>query len=161
VSGPYQFRPFTADDLPLMARWLQRPHMAEWWGDPDQQLAIVRADIDDPAMDQYLVLFADTPFAYLQCYRMTHWNDCFGPQPVGTLGIDQSIGEADMVGRGHGSAFIRQFTDALLAAGTPRIVTDPAPGNGRAIRCYEKAGFHRDRAVETPDGPALLMVREK
>jgi aminoglycoside 6'-N-acetyltransferase len=161
VSGPYQFRPFTADDLPLMARWLQRPHMAEWWGDPDQQLAIVRADIDDPAMDQYLVLFADTPFAYLQCYRMTHWNDCFGPQPVGSLGIDQSIGEADMVGRGHGSAFIRQFTDGLLAAGTPRIVTDPAPGNGRAIRCYEKAGFHRDRAVETPDGPALLMVREK
>ena len=30
----------------------------------------------------------------------------------------------------------------------------------RAIRAYEKAGFHSDRMVDTPDGPALLMVRD-
>ena len=30
---------------------------------------------------------------------------------------------------------------------------------GRAVRAYEKAGFQRDRMVDTPDGPALLMVR--
>jgi aminoglycoside 6'-N-acetyltransferase len=65
-----------------------------------------------------------------------------------------------MIGRGHGSGFIRQFTDRLLASGIPRVVTDPDPLNVRAIRAYEKAGFVRDRMVETPDGPALLMVRE-
>lgn len=161
MSGPYQFRPFTADDLPLMASWLRRPHLAEWWGDPEEQLAGLREDLTDPAMDQYLVLFGDRPLAYLQCYRLTAWNDGFGPQPEGTRGIDQSIGDVEMVGRGHGSAFIRQFTDALLAGGTPRIVTDPSPRNGRAIRCYEKAGFVRDRVVDTPDGPALLMVRDR
>jgi len=32
--------------------------------------------------------------------------------------------------------------------------------NQRAIRAYEKAGFARDRMVDTPDGPALLMLRE-
>ena len=37
-------------------------------------------------------------------------------------------------------------------------VIDPDPANTRAIRAYEKAGFERDR-IETPDGPALLMVR--
>ncbi|NEL52379.1 GNAT family N-acetyltransferase, partial [Escherichia coli] len=42
----------------------------------------------------------------------------------------------------------------------PRIVTDPSPANARAIRAYEKAGFRRERLVETPDGPALLMSRE-
>ena len=160
MTGIYQFRPFTADDLPLMASWLKRPHMAEWWGDPEEQLAGLREDLDHPAMDQYLVITGGTPFAYMQCYRLTAWNDGFGPQPDGTRGIDQSIGDPEMINRGHGSAFIRQFTDALLAAGTPRIVTDPSPGNGRAIRCYEKAGFRRDRVVDTPDGPALLMVRE-
>jgi aminoglycoside 6'-N-acetyltransferase len=40
------------------------------------------------------------------------------------------------------------------------MVTDPDPRNARALRAYEKAGFVRDRVVETPDGPALLMVRE-
>jgi aminoglycoside 6'-N-acetyltransferase len=47
----------------------------------------------------------------------------------------------------------------LLAAGTPRILTDPDPINERAVRAYEKAGFGRDRLVDTPDGIALLMVR--
>jgi aminoglycoside 6'-N-acetyltransferase len=64
-----------------------------------------------------------------------------------------------MLDRGHGSGFIRAFTDRLLASGTPRIVIDPDPANARAIRAYENAGFERDRIVHTPDGPALLMVR--
>jgi aminoglycoside 6'-N-acetyltransferase len=65
-----------------------------------------------------------------------------------------------MVGHGHGSAFVRAFADQLLAAETPRVVTDPDPDNARAIRAYEKAGFRRDRLVETPDGTALLMIRD-
>jgi aminoglycoside 6'-N-acetyltransferase len=64
-----------------------------------------------------------------------------------------------MLGHGHGSSFVRGFAGNLLASGTPRVVTDPDPANPRAIRAYEKAGFCRDRIVETPDGPALLMVR--
>jgi aminoglycoside 6'-N-acetyltransferase len=55
---------------------------------------------------------------------------------------------------------IRAFADQLLASGTPRVVIDPDPTNARAIRAYEKAGFCRDRVVDTPDGPALLMVRD-
>ena len=83
----------------------------------------------------------------------------FRPQPEGARGLDQFIGEADMLGRGHGSAFIRAFADRLLASGTPRVVIDPDPANKRAIRAYEKAGFRRERMVDTPDGPALLMAR--
>jgi aminoglycoside 6'-N-acetyltransferase len=64
-----------------------------------------------------------------------------------------------MIGRGHGSTFIRQFADGLLASGIPRIVTDPDPDNARAIRAYTKAGFQRERVIDTPDGPALMMVR--
>ena len=41
-----------------------------------------------------------------------------------------------------------------------RLVIDPDPANARAIRAYEKAGFRRGRVVDTPDGPALLMVRD-
>ena len=55
--------------------------------------------------------------------------------------------------------FIRRLSNGRLASGAPRIVTDPDPANLRAIRAYERAGFTRDRMVDTPDGPALLMVR--
>ena len=155
----YEFRPMTADDLPLVRRWLAMPHVAEWWGEPDEQFGLVSGDLTHPAMDQYIVASGDRPFGYLQCYQMTEWNTGFGPQPDDTRGIDQMIGEPDMIERGHGTALIRCFVENLLATGVPRVVTDPDPTNARAIRCYEKAGFARDRLVDTPDGVALLMVR--
>jgi aminoglycoside 6'-N-acetyltransferase len=150
----------TADDLPLVTRWLAMPHVTEWWGEPEAQFGLVTGDLAEPAMEQFIVAIDGRPFAYLQCYDLTVWNGGFGEQPFGTRGIDQFIGEPDMIGRGHGSAFIRAFIDGRLAAGMPRAVTDPDPSNARAVRAYEKAGFHRDRMVDTPDGPALLMVRD-
>ncbi len=159
VSTGYQFVPMAAADLPLVRRWLETPHVAEWWHDPAGQFELVSGDLDHPDMAQYIVAADGRPFAYLQCYNLSDWNTGFGPQPPGTRGLDQFIGDVDMVGRGHGSALIRDFTERLLARGTPRVVIDPDPANARAIRAYEKAGFARDRVVSTPDGPALLMVR--
>jgi aminoglycoside 6'-N-acetyltransferase len=155
----YQFLPMSAADLPLVRGWLAAPHVAQWWGDPDEQFGLVGEDLDQPAMDQFVVTIDGRPFAYLQCYDQTAWPDNgLGIHPSGTRGIDQFIGEPDMTGRGHGSFFIRAFIVALIKAGTPRVLTDPHPANARAIRAYEKAGFRKDRMVDTPDGRALLMV---
>jgi aminoglycoside 6'-N-acetyltransferase len=156
----YVFRPMSSADLPTIRRWLETPHVAQWWHDPSDQFELVSGDLDHPDMAQFIVTTDAREFGYLQCYNLSTWNTGFGPQPEGARGLDQFIGEADMLGGGHGSAFIRVFADRLLASGTPRIVIDPAPTNARAIRAYEKAGFSRDRVVDTPDGPALLMVRD-
>ena len=157
----YEFRSMTAQDLPTVRRWLQTPHVSEWWGDPDQQFALVSGNLSDPAMEQFVVSTEDRPFAYLQCYDPTAWpENGFGALPRGTRGIDQFIGEAHMIDKGHGSAMIRSFVDALLRSGTPRMVTDPDPANARAVKAYEKAGFRKTRLVNTPDGRALLMVRD-
>lgn len=156
----YVFRAMTAADLPTIERWLALPHVREWWGDPAEQHVLVSGDLDEPAMDQFIVSTGGNDFGYIQCYDLTVWNSGFGEHPRGTRGIDQFIGEPDMVGRGHGSAFIRAFVDEKLTAGAPRMVTDPDPENARAIRAYEKAGFEKVRLVDTPDGIALLMVRD-
>ena len=159
LSPDYQFVPLATADLPLVRRWLETPHVSEWWHDPAEQFELVSGDLDHPDMAQYIVALDRRPFGYLQCYKLSDWNTGSGPQPAGTRGLDQFIGDADMLDRGHGSAFIRSFTGRLLAHGTPRVVIDPDPANARAIRAYEKAGFSKDRTVDTPDGPALLMVR--
>ena len=156
----YAFRPMSADDLPVIKRWLETPHVRQWWHDPAEQFELVSGDLGHPDMAQFIVAAGDREFAYLQCYNLSAWNTGFGPQPNGTRGLDQFIGEADMLGCGHGAAFIRLFADQLFAAGTPRVVIDPDPANARAIRAYEKAGFRPDRIVDTPDGEALLMIRE-
>jgi aminoglycoside 6'-N-acetyltransferase len=159
VATRYEFVPMGAADLPLIRRWLEAPHVSEWWHDPAEQFELVSGDLDHPDMAQYIVALERRPFAYLQCYNLSDWNTGFGPQPSGTRGLDQFIGEANMLDRGHGSAFIRRFAEQLLAQGTPRVVIDPDPANARAIRACQKAGFSKDRLVDTPDGPALLMVR--
>ena len=158
---PYAFRPMTTADLVSVRRRLANAHVSEWWGDPQEQFALVSGDLDHRSMQQFVVELGAYPFAYLQCYDPAAWpNHGFGDLPIGAHGIDQFIGEVDMIGRGHGSALIRVFVDDLLTAGTPRVVTDPDPANTRAIRAYEKAGFRQERPVTTPDGDALLMVRD-
>jgi aminoglycoside 6'-N-acetyltransferase len=156
----YEFHSMTAADLPMMRRWLAAPHVVEWWGAADEQFELVRDDLANPDMDQFIVATDGRPFGYLQSYNLSAWpDDAFKGHPPGTRAIDQFIGELDMVDRGHGSGFIRAFVDGLLVAGTPRVITDPDPTNARAIRAYGKAGFREDGVVNTVEGPALLMVR--
>jgi len=94
ASQSYAFRPMTADDLPTVWRWLAKPHVAEWWGDPAEQFKLVSEDLTHPAMDQYIVEYDRRPFAYLQCYDPSAWpNHGFGQRPSGARGIDQFIGE--------------------------------------------------------------------
>ena len=155
----YVFRPMTPADLSIIRGWLETPEVVHWWGSPEEQYALVSGDLDHPDMDQFIVALEDRPFGYIQCYPLSTWNQGFGAHPAQTRGIDQFIGAPDMIGRGHGSSFIQQFVDALLTSGIPRVVTDPDPDNSRAIRAYAKAGFQSQGIVDTPEGPALLMVR--
>jgi aminoglycoside 6'-N-acetyltransferase len=159
MAPDYRFCPMTTADLAQVRRWLETPEVVRWWGQPDEQYALVSGDLDHPDMDQFIVAVGGRAFGYIQCYALSTWNQGFGAHPDATRGIDQFIGEPEMIGRDHGSSFIRQFADGLLASGTPRLVTDPDPDNGRAVRAYAKAGFQSERVVDTPEGPALLMVR--
>src|SRR5260370_40424401 len=102
----YRFRPRSAGDLPLVRNWLDVPHVAEWWHDPET-FEFVSSDLAHPDMAQFVVTADDRPLGYLQCYKMRDWHAGFGPQPAGTRGVDQFIGEPEMVGCGHGSAFVR------------------------------------------------------
>jgi aminoglycoside 6'-N-acetyltransferase-1b len=162
------FRPLAAADLPMLHAWLARPHVAEWWSPTptDRELEEEYGPLlaGDGPHRAYLALLDGTPVGFIQSYTpaVTHadgwWLDEHDP---GVRGIDQFLAHADQLGQGLGSALVRAFTDALLATpGVTRVQTDPDPTNGRAIRCYEKAGFRAVGEVDTPDGRALLMYRD-
>ena len=94
------------------------PHVAEWWGDPAEQYrAGQRRSRSSGHGPIHRVRLDRMPFGYIQCYDLSTWNTGFGPQPEGTRGIDQFIGEPDMIGRGHGSALHPQLRRRLLRAG--------------------------------------------
>src|SRR5213075_2225505 len=131
MAPDYVFRPMTSADLPLVRRWLAEPHVVQWWGDPSEQYDLVSGDLDEPAMDQFIVSAGSGDFAYLQCYDLTAWNSGFGEHPSGTSGIDQFIGEPDMIGRGHGSAFFAPSSTracAMVRRAWSPIPIRPTPG---------------------------------
>lgn len=158
----YVFRAVEADDLKLLADWLGKPHLAEWWGgDVEASLAGIREAIDSIDTEPLIVELDGRPIAYLQSYD-PHLEDDhpYQDQPFGTLGLDISIGPPELLGKGHGSAILRQFAGMLFEEGCPRLVIDPHPDNLRAIRAYEKAGFRACDRRDTPFGPALMMARD-
>jgi aminoglycoside 6'-N-acetyltransferase len=156
----YGFRRATVPDLPMIGQWLKTPEVVRWWGDPDEQYALIEGDLADPAMRLWIVSLDDRPFAYIQDYDPRDWGVAeLADLPPGARGIDQFIGEPEMIGRGHGSAFIRAHVDRLLADDAPLIFTDPDPENRRAVRAYEKAGFEQIGVRDLANGPAALMVR--
>src|SRR4051812_29487215 len=118
----YVFRPVSDADLAMIRGWLETPEVVRWWGLPGEQFALVSGDLEHPDMEQFIVVTDGQAFGYIQCYVLRTWNQGFGSHPPGTRGIDQFIGVPAMIGRGHGSGFIRQFVDALLASGIPRVV---------------------------------------
>jgi aminoglycoside 6'-N-acetyltransferase len=148
----YRFRPLSISDLPLVGQWLSHPHVADWWGDPVPALAAIKDHLADPAMNLFIVSFGDMPIGYQQSYDPHAEPDHPLHDPP-----NQFIGEPALIGRGHGSAFIRAFVEQSFAAGVPRVVTDPNPRNSRAIRAYAKAGFYPIGQRRTLSGEALLM----
>jgi aminoglycoside 6'-N-acetyltransferase len=159
ASDPYAFREMTVDDLPMVARWLATPEVVEWWGEPEEQYALVAGDLDDPQMLQWIVSFEGRPFAYAQAYQVHVWpQPHFAHLPPGSMAIDAFTGEPDVIGAGHGGVFLRQLAQRLRAEGAPVVAIDPDEDNTRARRAYARAGFVGDTVVETGEGPAVLML---
>jgi aminoglycoside 6'-N-acetyltransferase len=151
----------TEEDLPMLAAWIAEPHLAEWWSDPEQKIAEIREAIDSVSVEPLIVELHGEPIAYLQTYDPHLEEDHpYSDQPFGTLGVDLSIGPAELLGLGHGPALLRQFVDELFKEGTPRVIIDPDAANKRAIRAHEKAGFVPVGERTAQYGRVMLMARD-
>jgi aminoglycoside 6'-N-acetyltransferase len=155
----YAFRPVAWDDFPLIERWLQTPEVVRWWGDPADELALLRGDMSEPQMTMLLVTCDGTPFAYAQHFEVHAWpQPHLADLPAGARAVDAFIGEPDMLGRGHGSAFLSLLVEALVRDGAPLVAIDPDEDNERARRAYANAGFRDEGIVPTEGSPVALML---
>jgi len=155
----YDFRAVEEADLDLLAQWIKKPHWAEWWGDPVREIAEIREHMDSVSVEPLIVELDGQPIAYLQSYD-PHLEDGhpYADQPFGTLGVDLSIGPAELLNAGHGSAILAQFVEELFEEGATRVIIDPDPSNARAIAAYRKAGFQPLDERTSEYGDVLLMA---
>jgi aminoglycoside 6'-N-acetyltransferase len=155
----YDFRGVTKKDTALLKSWLNSPHITAWWGDPEQELADILGHIDSISVEPMIVELDGKPIAYVQTYD-PHMDDDhpYQDQPMGTIGIDISIGEAKNLGKGHGGAILRQLAQLLFEEGAVRLIIDPDPANEVAIKAYKNAGFVAFDTRTSEYGPALMLA---
>jgi RimJ/RimL family protein N-acetyltransferase len=162
----YQFRAMSVDDLPLMRSWLEQPHVAEWWGDPDTELGTIRDMIEGRDTTRPFIFSVDSePVGYIQYWFIGHHQNAIwiadhpwlAELPSDAVGVDLSIGAPDKLSQGIGSAVLHDFSERLLAQGHRTIIIDPDPENQRAVRAYERAGYRAIPRLLGRTGDTLIM----
>jgi len=165
------FRVMREDDIALFHELLQRPHVADWWGRDHEAPSLdeTRAKylprvLERQAVCPYIAWLEGRSIGWAQSYVALGvgggwWEEETDP---GVRGIDQFLCDAQTLGQGLGTRMVTAFVTLLFSdPAVTRIQTDPDPENARAIRCYEKSGFHAVKRIITPDGQALLMCQDR
>lgn len=166
-----RFRRLTRADFALVAEWIGRPHVAEWWTEPTDLAGIEATygpcvDGTDPTL-AFLILSGERPVGFIQCYRLDDNPDYARAVEVDQgAGVDLFIGEAEVMGDGFGSTVLRRFVDDIVWAAYPDLaccMAGPSVRNARSQRAFEKAGFQRRRVAVVPDedDPEQVMVLER
>ena len=164
-SPQLTFKPLEQSHLDLLCKWMNKPHVKEWWNDGLTCLQIkekYQRRVGGATILPFIVYLDKRPIGFIQYYFADKVDDVpWIHEREGVVGIDQFIGEEDLINQGLGTQMIKGFIEKLaVKASIKKIITEVDPRNLRAQRCYEKVGFSFAKEVITPDGPAYLMEIE-
>ncbi|MFC2038993.1 GNAT family N-acetyltransferase [Chloroflexota bacterium] len=149
-----RFNPITADNLPLLHRWLNASHVSRWWfmddGSHNPTFEIVRDKwmkrIDsEEKVYCHIVSVDNESIAYIQWYKVSDFEESMALVSASndTAGIDIFIGEPDYLYKGFGPVIISKYINEIIfkESDIRACIIDPEPENKAAIRAYEKVGF--------------------
>lgn len=164
--GQISFMPVEPSHYSLLLKWLNEPHVREWWGDPQKELGFIRDMVEGrDSTRPFIFAVAGEPVGYIQCWyvgdqQKGQWledNPWLADMPPEAVGVDLTIGIADRLSKGIGSRALIEFTRKLFEDGHRTIIIDPDRDNTRAVRAYTKAGFRSLPHLEGRTGDVLIM----
>ncbi len=164
--GTVLFRKATLDDVPLLERWEEAPHMVEAM--PDFEWDYAEDFQQDPDWRDQLIAEVDgVPIGFVQildAYKeeTRYW----GEVPIGTHAIDIWIGAPDYLGNGYGWQMMTYaITKCFAVPACQHILIDPFESNAHAISFYKKLGFEfvESRQFDEEDEPCSVyrLTRKK
>ena len=166
VDGALDWRPLTADDLPLLVAWFAEPQVARWWHHEATAQAVARdfgASVrgEEPGED-LVVLLDGCPIGLLQRSRIADYPEDLAEfsavvtVPDGAIELDYMIADPALRGRGLGSRMIARAVAEtwVLHPEAPAILVAVVSANVASWRALEKAGLERvAEGGMTPENP--------
>ena len=161
----FQFKPLSYEYFKILFEWLQCSHVKQWWGPSENWEDFYlrhQKMIVSPLVFPHIVVLEGEAIGYINYWFVEEDDDFKSIYPPSTVGTDQFIGKRELIGKGLGSAYVRQFTNELLRrSDISLVITDPDPSNIAAIRCYEKAGFKKTILKQSAKGDVQLLEKLK
>lgn len=167
-SQDLTFRLVAPEDLPLVWRWLNAPHMRDFYQKTPISLEEVEAEFlpdlrgEHPTF-HHLALLAGRPFSKLQCYRNLAY-----PAYAAEIGLDEGvsidlfIGEAELLGRGLGRRMLRAYAlEIALPLHPGETKASICHEMARARACSRAAGFERVALIVEAGQPSELLVLKR
>jgi ribosomal protein S18 acetylase RimI-like enzyme len=169
------FIPLQTGHLFLLLDWLEKTHVKAWW---DQDVAWTMEPVEEKygsyvdgyklengiqkPMWAYIACVSNKPVGYIQLYNAHDYPREDGASldhlPKSLAAIDIFIGEEACVGKGYGSAIMKQFMEEYVDHKFDACFVDPDLDNIQAIRAYENAGF---KSIVSNSPKTLWMLRTK
>lgn len=159
------FRKLQVNDFPILLKWLNQPHVKQWWdGDiswtkervaqkymPYTEGVKVLKGIKKPIY-AFIIEVDTTAIGYIQYYNKRD----FPPEqgyyiddlPESLAGLDVYIGEPAALGKGLGVKILKQFLQEEVFIRFSQCSVDPDTANQKAITIYERAGFKNIKEIE-------------
>lgn len=167
------FTPLQKSHFPLLLKWLNTPHVKNWW-DPEIDWTPVLIDQkyttyvdgfklqdgEKRAIQAYIVCEATIPVGYIQIYNAYDFPRATPliNLPAQLAALDIFIGEESALHKGLGAKIITEFLAQHHDFAYTHILVDPDRDNIAAIRTYENAGFRI--VAEHKDANELWMLKE-
>lgn len=137
-----RLRQATIDDLQLLRRWDEAPHVLE--SDPnDDWNWETELGKKFPWREQLIAEVEGVSIGYVEIIDPAREEGHYWGQIAANLrAIDIWIGEAAYLGKGHGTRMMRLALDRCFASpDVEAAIVDPLASNTRALRFYESLGF--------------------
>jgi RimJ/RimL family protein N-acetyltransferase len=163
-----EFRPMTAEDLPLMHQWLQREHVRRWWTKYETLEEVTEhylpAIEGRDATDLYFIVLDGALAGFIQTYQVSDHREYQQLVDVGegVAGLDLFLAEEEQLGMGLGTRVLDEFLRKVVFAvpATRACIADPDAENRPSLRAFEKAGFSAVRELVDPgDGRVHVLMR--
>ncbi len=137
-----RIRPFRADDIEWMTIWLNKNHIRNFFGNPDEWINEINENIGSDWIHYYIVETSH-PVGFVQYYETDKapqgdWTS----EPAGTVGIDYLIGDEGLLGKGHGREIIGLLIDEIKSRKKYNyVIADPVAENMASVKVLEQCGF--------------------
>lgn len=149
-------------DLPQMRKWLDREHIKKNMRGPihwDELVKKIGINNLDDFIFPYIVYVNHKPVGFIQFFDLLKLDHSWWRKDEeGAFGVNLFIGDKNLLNKGLGSTFIKNFIDLIRSKkDVTLLIAFLDPNNIGGIRAFKKAGFSRGGISKTPDGDCLLM----